>query len=62
LRFAGQPLDAMIDTLFESALARPPADEERQTSRELLGEPVSDAGLADFLWALVMLPEFQLVR
>lgn len=62
MRFAGQPLDAMIDTLFESALARPPADEERQTSRELLGEPVSDAGLADFLWALVMLPEFQLVR
>jgi hypothetical protein len=29
---------------------------------ELMGEPVTADGLADALWCIVMLPEFQIVR
>jgi hypothetical protein len=61
-RFDGETAAAMTDSLFESALGRLPGDEERATARQLLGEPASDEGVADLLWALVMLPEFQLVR
>jgi hypothetical protein len=34
---------------------------ERRVARELVGEPASAAGVADLLWAVAMLPEFQLV-
>ena len=35
---------------------------ELETARGLLGDPVSPDGLADLLWAVFMLPEFQLIR
>lgn len=51
--------------LFRHALGRPPQDREADVARQLLagpgGKPRAD-GVADLLWALTMLPEFQLIR
>ena len=52
----------LIDKLFVSALQRKPTDAELRTSQELIGDPVSPEGVADFLWALFMLPDFQLIH
>src|SRR5262249_50497451 len=51
-----------IDALFVNALCRPPSAAERTTARDLLGPAVTADGLADLLWAVFMLPEFQLIR
>jgi len=54
--------DALVDRLFRATMGRRPDEKERQEARAVLGEPVSDDGLADLLWTLFMLPEFQLIR
>jgi hypothetical protein len=48
--------------LFIQALCRPPTAGERAAARELLGAPVTAEDLADLLWAVCMLPEFQLIH
>src|SRR5262249_26158327 len=57
----GKP-DEGISWLDSSALARAPRGGERKGARELLGSPMTDEGLSDLLWVVLMLPEFQLVR
>ncbi len=52
----------LIDWLFRYALSRGPTPAERDASAELLGTPVTREGLEDLLWAVFMLPEFQLIR
>jgi hypothetical protein len=47
--------------LYDRALGRRPLGAELKLSRELLGEPVQKEQVEDFLWALAMLPEFQLI-
>jgi mono/diheme cytochrome c family protein len=54
--------DAWLDHFYRSALSRPPTAEERDIAREMLGQPVTADGLADFVWAIVNLPEFQLIN
>jgi hypothetical protein len=54
--------EELITDLFLRALCRKPTQEELAASRELVGSPVTADGLADLLWAVVMLPEFQLIR
>jgi hypothetical protein len=54
--------DERITNLYRRALCRKPTADELATARELLGSPATAEGLADLLWALVMLPEFQLIR
>jgi len=54
--------DQLAEWVFLAALCRKPTAEEAATARRLLGEPVTDAGLSDLLWAVFMLPEFQMVR
>ena len=44
------------------ALGRDPADPERALSRELLSPQPAPEAVADFLWSLVNLPEFQIIR
>jgi hypothetical protein len=56
---SGEPL---IEDLFRRALCRRPTADELDAARGLVGTPPTADGLADLLWALVMLPEFQLVR
>ena len=48
--------------IYARALGRRPTDEELATARDLIGEPASTEGLADLIWSVAMLPEFQLIR
>jgi len=52
----------LINELYLRALSRRPSPAELLAARELLGESVTAEGLADLLWSIFMLPEFQLVR
>lgn len=49
-------------TLVRAALSREPTDEEQRLLVEAIGDSPTPESLADALWCLVMLPEFQLVR
>jgi hypothetical protein len=48
--------------VFVAALSRPPTAGEAAAAGSILGDTPGDAAVADLLWAVVMLPEFQLVR
>jgi hypothetical protein len=53
---------ALVTELYMHGLSRPPTDAEMALYLEMLGErPTADA-VADVLWIVAMLPEFQLVR
>lgn len=52
---------ALADELFARALTRPPAAAERALAGELLGETPTTDHVADLLWAVAVLPEFQLI-
>jgi hypothetical protein len=54
--------DELIDWLYVYALSRKPTLGERAVARELAGSPPTSQGVEDLLWAVVMLPEFQLIR
>lgn len=60
-RFQGTP-DALVDWLYGFALSRRPSDDERKLAIGYLGQMSEPARVEDVLWAVVMLPEFQLVR
>ena len=51
-----------VESAYRHALARKPTEKEKQLALEALGSPVKPEGVADVLWALAMLPEFQLVN
>jgi hypothetical protein len=53
---------ALIDWLYESALSRPPSDDERTIATEILGTEPTPQGVEDLLWVVTMLPEFQIIR
>lgn len=53
---------AWLDRTFLTALSRPPSPAEREVALGLLGAKPEPDAVADFLWALVNLPEFQLIR
>jgi hypothetical protein len=52
----------LADWLYASALSRKPTGDERAVALEMLGDVPAEAGVQDLLWAVFMLPEFQLVR
>jgi hypothetical protein len=54
--------DELALRVFLRALGRKPTADELVAARGLIGEKLTANGLADLLWAVVMLPEFQLVR
>jgi hypothetical protein len=54
--------DETIDTLYVAALSRHPSEDELATARQIAGDPMSNDGLADLIWCLFVLPEFQLVK
>jgi hypothetical protein len=58
----GATPEQRIEDLYLRALCRRPTTEELAAARGLLGSPATADGLADLLWAIVMLPEFQLIR
>ena len=54
--------DRLIESVYQRALCRPPTVAELATARSLVGTPMTTDGVADLLWAVFMLPEFQLIR
>jgi hypothetical protein len=59
---AADPLPGeLIDRLYRNALSRPPRATEKAMAIDLLGKPTRQEGVEDFVWAMVMLPEFQLI-
>ena len=58
----GESPDAICRDVFHAALGRDPSADELSQLVEVAGEPATAAGLADALWCIFMLPEFQLIR
>jgi hypothetical protein len=54
--------DAFARWLYLSALCREPTAAELAVARSLLGPKLDEQGVADLLWAVCMLPEFQTIR
>jgi hypothetical protein len=52
----------LITPLYRHALSRDPLPAELATAKEILGATPTQSSLEDLLWAVCMLPEFQLVR
>jgi hypothetical protein len=52
----------LSETVYRRALGRRSTAAELETARELVGDPATGEGLADLLWSVFMLPEFQLIR
>jgi hypothetical protein len=52
----------LIDDLYMRGLCRHATPREMETAQAIVGAPMSSEGVADLLWAILMLPEFQLVR
>jgi hypothetical protein len=48
--------------LYKRALGRAPTKSELNSSMELIGSPVQRQGVEDLLWAMAMLPEFQVIN
>jgi Protein of unknown function (DUF1549)/Protein of unknown function (DUF1553)/Planctomycete cytochrome C len=59
---AGQTSADTVKRLYLAALSRPPSAEELAAATEMLGPQPAPEGIQDLLWALFMLPEFQLIR
>jgi hypothetical protein len=51
----------LIDRLYAQALGRHPTGAERQLALATVGSPPRREGVEDLLWALSLLPEFQLI-
>jgi hypothetical protein len=54
--------DDIASRVFVQALCRKPTADELAAARAMIGDKPTAEGVADLLWAVVMLPEFQLVR
>ena len=52
----------LVKPLYAKAFGRAPTGKELQLANELLGAPLQKDQVEDLLWALAMLPEFQLIR
>jgi hypothetical protein len=53
---------AFVRWVYLSTLCREPTESEIAAAREALGETLGEQGIADLMWAVLMLPEFQMVR
>ena len=51
----------LVVTLYQRALSRQPTKEELRLAEGMVGSPVRKEGVEDLLWAMTMLPEFQLI-
>lgn len=61
-KLAGQAPGPLIDQLYLSTLTRPASEAEKAVLSEALGENPSATEIADLTWAILMMPEFLLVR
>lgn len=61
-QFAKDTPEHIVSQLYRHGLLREPNDGELAAGKALLGEQISAAGIADLYWAVLMLPEFQMIR
>ena len=61
IRDIGPNATTLIPAIYLAALGREPTTRERDLATELVGNPPTKDGVADLIWALLLLPEFQLV-
>jgi mono/diheme cytochrome c family protein len=53
--------DVIIKEIYRKALNREPQPKEMKIANEVLGEKPSAEGIQDLFWAIVLLPEFQII-
>jgi mono/diheme cytochrome c family protein len=53
--------DEILVQMYARALNRRPTEKEMEMGRKLVGTPAKAEGIADVVWSITMLPEFQLV-
>lgn len=51
----------MVKEIYRNALGRLPSPEEQAVSQKALGSTPTTAEIQDFIWAMTLLPEFQLI-
>jgi mono/diheme cytochrome c family protein len=51
----------IVGRIYEFGLGRVPTQEEKQVALEMIGETPAPEGVEDLLWAVAMLPDFQLI-
>ncbi len=56
-----KPGGELVVELYQRALGRQPTREELRLAEDIVGSPVKKEGVEDLLWAMTMLPEFQLI-
>jgi hypothetical protein len=61
-REKGATSEQLCREIYLAALGRAPSVDELSVARDLVGEPAVDEGVADLLWTVFMLPEFQVIR
>lgn len=61
-RHTSRTPDEWIENLFLTLLCRKPTAGEASAAKAILGDRVTEDGLADLLWAILAMPEFQTVR
>jgi hypothetical protein len=54
--------DRIITEIYFKALGRKPNEKEYKVAKEMLGKTPQENTVQDFLWAVVLLPEFQLIN
>ena len=54
--------EGLAESVYLRALCRRPSPGELAAAREIVGEKPTPESVADLLWAVFMLPEFQLIR
>jgi hypothetical protein len=57
----GLDADTVIDTVWTRALERKPTADELKLSHEILGAKMTKDSVTDFVWAVISLPEFQVL-
>lgn len=53
--------DAIVTNLYKNALGRAPQPKELESAKKILGANPSEEGIQDLVWALALVPEFQLI-
>jgi Protein of unknown function (DUF1549)/Protein of unknown function (DUF1553)/Planctomycete cytochrome C len=54
--------DQATEFVFQHFLSRGPTPAESELAAQIIGSPPSREGVADLLWSVLMLPDFQLIR
>jgi uncharacterized membrane protein/mono/diheme cytochrome c family protein len=53
--------DSLVSDLYKKALGREPKSSEMSVAKDILGKDPSVESIQDLMWAMVLLPEFQLI-